>query len=280
VAPSRHPGRSRTTLVVLVMISITVLTLDARGFAPLESLKSGVGTVLSPVESVGDAVFGPVGRLFGGGGSDSAETERLRRRIAHLQGAEARAQVAEAENEQLRTTLNLHPPDNIVERPAEVITGPASNFDRTITINKGANAGVRRGMPVVTAAGLVGRVVEVSLNRSSVQLMTDPGFRLGVKHVFSGDVGVAVGRGEGKPLHVDTGLDVDSEIGGGDFFLTSGIEGSLFPPNVIVGKAVAEGSDSGGDQTGNPLEQQVDIAPAADLDHLTFVAVMLWNPGD
>jgi len=296
VAPSRDPGRSRTTIAVLVLISISIIALDAGGFGPVNGLKSGVGTVFSPVRAVGDAVFGPVGDAFNGvfNRTDLAqENEELRDQIDRLRGERARAQQAAAELAAMRATLDLPDVDDIVKTHAEVVAGPVSNFDRTIQINKGANAGIRRGMPVITEAGLVGRVVEVSLNSASVQLITDPGFRIGVKHVLSSDIGVAQGRGEGEPLRVDVGLDAATEIAIGDYFMTSGVERSLFPPGIAVGRATvaieaaapaAEGGETATTTTsttiapGRSLEQTIELRPAADLTRLSFVSVMLWNP--
>lgn len=306
MAPSREPGRSRTTIIVLVLISISVIALDAGGFGPVNGLKSGIGTVFSPVRAVGDAVFGPVGDAFNGvfNRSDLAdENEELRRQLDELRGEEAQAQQAAAELQEMRDALDLPDVDDIVRTNAEVVRGPGSNFDRTIQINKGANAGIRAGMPVVTAASrsgteaggsalLIGRVVEVSLNSAQVELITDAGFSIGVKHVLSDDIGVARGRGEGETLRVDVGLDASTEIHTGDFFTTSGVDRSLFPPGVVVGMATepVEAAAPAGDVTassttttsttvpGRELEQTIDIAPAADLDHLTFVSVMLWTP--
>lgn len=297
MAPSREPGRSRTTLIVLVLISVTVIALDTANLGPVDSLKSGFGAVLSPVRAVGDTVFGPVGDAFNGVFNREdlrAENEELRRRLDELQGERAQAQEAAAELEAMREALDLPDVDDIVKTHAQVIAGPVSNFDRTVRIDKGANAGIRRGMPVITAAGLVGRVVDVSLNAANVQLITDPGFRIGVRHVLSGDIGVAQGRGEGQSLRVDVGLDAATEINPGDFFTTSGLERSLFPPGISVGLATetieaaapeverptASTSTSTTTTTasGRELEQSIDLEPAADLDHLSFVSVMLWTP--
>ena len=300
-------------MVVLVLISITAIALDAGNFGPVNGLKSGIGTVFSPVRAVGDAVFGPVGDAFNGVFNREdlrRENEELRRQLDELRGEQAQAQEAAAELEAMRETLDLPTFEDIVSTHAAVIAGPVSNFDRTIEINKGANAGIRRGMPVITAAGLVGRVVDVSLNDANVQLITDPGFRLGVKHVLSGDVGVAQGRGEGQALRVDVGLDATTEINPGDFFTTSGVEHSLFPPGVTVGVATGSVEASAPATTtpgapatastastastattattaattattvasGRSIEQTIDLEPSADLEHLTFVSVMLWTP--
>lgn len=310
MASSGDPGRSRTTIVVLVLISISIIALDAGGFGPVNGIKSGVGTVFSPVQSVGDAVFGPVGDAFNGvfNRTDLAEeNQRLRERIERLEGDRAQAQVAAAQLEAMRDSLDLPNVADIVRTNAEVTRGPGSNFDRTIQINKGANAGIRRGMPVVTASSgeeeaegaarsalLVGRVVEVSLNSSQVELITNPGVVIGVKHVLSGDVGVAEGRGEGEPLRVEVGLDAATEINVGDYFMTSGFDSSLFPPGIAVGRATvavdaatpAPDEDAAASttttsttiDTGRTLEQTQNLRPAADLERLTFVSVMLWTP--
>ncbi len=295
MAPPREPGRSRTTIVVLVLISISVIALDAGGFGPVNSVKSGLGTVFSPVRAVGDAVFGPVGDAFNGvfNREDlAAENERLREEVDRLRGQQAQAQEAAAALDEMRQALRLPTYEGITSTHAEVVSGGSSNFDRTIQINKGANAGIRRGMPVITAAGLVGRVVEVSLNSAHVQLVTDPDFRVGVKHVISSDIGVAEGRGPDLPLRVAVGLDAATEIHTGDYFTTSGVEHSLFPPGIPVGRATeavaAAQPAADGEATttttstttpSRSIEQTIDLVPAADVDHLRFVSVMLWTPG-
>lgn len=292
MAPSRHPGRSRSTLVVLLLISITLITLDFRGFGPLEGVKSGVNTLFSPIRTAGDAVFGPVASAWDGifGGGDLAdENERLRQEVDQLRGDAARAEEAQAELESIRESLELLPRSDIPKTHAEVTGGEPSNFDRTIRLDKGANAGISPGNPVVTSAGLVGRVTEVSLNQCVVELITDPGLRIGVRHSSPDrDVAVARGRGEGRPLLVDVGLDVDTDVAVDDVFVTSGVERSLYPDGIPVGRVSRlVGEDEGASEqdeteeavTG-PLEQTVEIEPLADLDGLSFVSVLLWRPPD
>mgnify|MGYP001382734757 CR=1 FL=1 len=305
MAPPREHGRSRTTLVVLVLISITVIALDTANLGPVNSVKSGLGAVLSPVRSVSDTVFGPIGDAFNGVFNRDdlrAENQELRPQLDELRGDQALAQQAAADLDAMREALDLPDVGDIVRTNARVVGGPVSNFDRTIQIDKGANAGIRRGMPVVTAAAsdevpgrsalLVGRVVDVSLSSAHVQLITDPGFRIGVRHVLSGDIGVAQGRGEGQNLRVDVGLDAATEINPGAFFTTSGGERSPVPPGIAVGiatetvEAAAPESDDPTATTttsttvgaGREIEQSIDLQPAADLDHLSFVSVMLWTP--
>ena len=63
-------------------------------------------------------------------------------------------------------------------------------------------------MPVVNGAGLVGRIVQVTPNRSTVQLITDPDFLVGVRLLGSDlATGTARGQGQGEDLLVDTRLE-------------------------------------------------------------------------
>ena len=139
---SRGQGQSRFTLAVLVVISVTILAVDLLGHRPRRPRPDTVSGVLSPVRAIGDGLFGR---------DDSAEVERLRNRIAELEGVEARAANAEAELRRLQEQLGLDsPPEGLEVVAANVISEAVANFDRTIEIDKGADAGIEVDMPVQT----------------------------------------------------------------------------------------------------------------------------------
>jgi rod shape-determining protein MreC len=259
----RGPGQSRFTLAVLVVISITVLAVDLLGLGPLDALRRGAAGVFSPVRALGDAVFG---------GDDDGEVARLEARIAELEGAEAQLANTQAELARLQEELGLVPREEIDTVAAEVVGRPISNFDDTIEIDRGADAGIEPGMAVRTGAGLIGVVDVVSFNSARVQLITDTDLEVGVRHSTSGDLGIAHGQGEGRPLLVENGFDVATEVAEGDVFVTSGVEGSVYPPNIPVGTAVEVRPAA------NPLEQQVVIEPLAEVDSTTHVVVLLYEP--
>jgi rod shape-determining protein MreC len=260
---SRGPGQSRFTLAVLVVISVTVLAVDLLGIGPVGIVRDGVNGVLSPVRAVGDAVFGR---------DDSAEVERLRNRIAELEGAEAAAANAEAELRRLQEQLGLTPPEGVEVVAANVISEAVSNFDRTIEIDKGADAGIQVDMPVQTAAGLVGVVDSVTFTSARIRLITDSTVNVGVRHSASGDVAIAHGQGENQPLLIENAFEAGTPVAEGDVFVTAGLDGSNFPPDVPVGRAVQVRGAA------NPLEQEVFLDPYADLDRLTQVGVLLFTP--
>jgi len=64
---------------------------------------------------------------------------------------------------------------------AQVIGDSPSNFSQNVEINQGSDSGVKVGMPVMNAAGLVGKITKVFPRRSIVMLITDPEYALSVK---------------------------------------------------------------------------------------------------
>jgi rod shape-determining protein MreC len=261
----RGSGGSRFTVALLAVISLTFLALDLLGTGPLESARNGFLGVLGPFRSVGESVFGE---------DESSELADLRAENDRLVGAEARAANAEAEIAALRELFGLPISGRIPRTTARVIGGPRTNFDRTLEIDKGANAGIKVGMAVTTGAGLVGEVDRVTFNRATIRLIDDPLVRPGVLHVPTRDVGVARGSGEGEPVVVDSEIEVTTEIAADDLFVTSGVQGSAFPGNIPVGRAISRRDSN------NPLEQEVLLRPLADLDRLTVVQILLFEPDD
>lgn len=271
MALSRRSGRSRFTLVLLVLTSITVITLDFRGGGVIGTLRSGAADVLSPVRSAADTVFGPVGDAFSGitgYGELADENDALRARIEEMEGDQLRDADAEAE---LASLLELKRLSRFTDLPtvsARVIGTPVSNFEQTIQLDVGSDDDIAQDMPVVTGSGLVGRVVEVSRTRSIVRLVTDPTSSVGVRLSRSGELGVAEGVGPDRPL--DLGLvDIGIAVEMSELLVTSGVDDSFFPGGIPVGTVGRVESTVG------ELEQEVVIEPVVDLARLRFVEVLL-----
>ena len=260
---SRGQGQSRFTLAVLVVISVTILAVDLLGIGPLGLVRDTASGVLSPVRAIGDGLFGR---------DDSAEVERLRDRVAELEGAEAAAANAEAELRRLREAYGIDLPANIDAVAAEVISEGVSNFEQSIEIDKGADAGLEVDMPVVTGAGLVGVVESVTFTSARIRLVTDSSVNVGVRHVDSGDVAVAHGQGVDQPLFVENAFEAATEVADDDLFVTAGRQGSNFPPDIPVGHAIQVRGAA------NPLEREVFLRPSADLGRLNQVTVLLYRP--
>ena len=276
MAISRRPARSRFTLLLLVLTSITLLTLDYRGAGSgaIGAVKDGVRDAFAPVQRASDRVFAPVGDFVGGilhYGDLESENERLRSEIAEIRGDLYQADDADRERRALLEQLDLPLPEDIPRVDARVVSTSPSNFAFTVEIDRGTTSGVAVGMPVVTGAGLVGRITEASRSRSVVQLLTDKTFSVGIRLASSGDVGVANGTGSLQRLTVDL-VDPTTEIPDDEIVVTSGLQQSQFPPGYPVGKVTAK------ELRPNALQQDVTIEPVADLERLTFVTVLQWSP--
>ena len=181
---SPRRGRSRFTIVVLVLFSITVLTLDFRDVGVVQDARHVIGSALSPVQGAADFVATPFQNTWNGitkYDDVSDENEALQARVDELEGLVAQNEDIAVQYEKLLETVDIPWVGSISTATARVIQQPASAFSHIVVVDKGSSVGIREGMPVVTGAGLIGQVVDVSSDRSSIQLITDPEFRVGVR---------------------------------------------------------------------------------------------------
>ena len=276
MAVYRRPARSRFTLLLLVLTSVTLLTLDYRGAGAgtISFVKDGVRDLFAPVQRTSDRVFEPVGNFVGGiihYGDLESENDRLRKEIAEIRGGLYRADNAERELRTLSDNLDLPTPEDIPRVDARVVSTNPSNFAFTVEIDKGTSDGIATRMPVVTGAGLVGRVTDASRHRAVVQLVTDKKFSVGIVLGETGDIGVANGTGSLTGIDLDL-IDPKTTVSEGDVVLTSGLQQSQFPPGIPVGKVTES------ELRPNALQQDVTVEPVVDLRRLTFLTVLQWSP--
>jgi rod shape-determining protein MreC len=154
--------------------------------------------------------------------------------------------------------------------PARVVSISPSNFQNTVVIDRGSDNRLVEGMPVVSGAGLVGRVLQVSRTRATIQLVTDRSSNVGVRLTGSGEVGVATGTGSKEPLKVDF-VAVGTPVTDGEAVVTSGLPGSAYPPEIPVGNVRSAHKAPGA------IQQEITVNPAVDLQRLEFVKVLIWG---
>jgi len=277
VAISR-PSGSRTRLAVLVLASVTLLTAGLRDVPVVRDVREGAASVFAPVEGAADTVTRPFRNAWRGVTDYEElrdENERLRERLDAGGGSEAsevRRTDAEEQLAELSAALDLPYAGEVPTVAARVVSGPRSNFSHAVQIDKGRDDGLAVGMPVVTASGLVGRVSQASGSEATVQLLTDPDFQVGVRLAGTPELGTARGRGRDEPLTADTAIDQDAEIADGSGLVTSGVDRSAYPPGIPVGRVTSTRPGSGG------LALDLVIEPLADVDNLSYVSVMRWEP--
>ncbi len=144
---------------------------------------------------------------------------------------QSRLEQLETDNRRLRQLLSLQQRSG-ASISAAVIARPAEGWWQQLLLGKGSWQGVNSGAAVVAPGGLLGRIASVTPSTATVQLLTDPGSRVGVWIGRTKEHGLLVGMGTARP--VLRFLDRDLRVRPGDLVTTSPAS-TLVPPNVTVG---------------------------------------------
>lgn len=272
MAVYRRSRRHRFLLVLLLLTSVTVITLDERGQGSdaLDSVRRTARDTFGSVEDTTADVFSPVGDFFTGVFDYrhlKNENRRLRANLDRVQSQDVLADEIARENEVLKKNQNLDFAAQIPTVAARVVTTSPSNFQLAVEIDAGESKGVAVGMPVVTGAGLVGKVIRTSSKRATVLLLTDRTFNVGVRLTNSQDTGAAKGNGPGKPLTIDL-LYNSTVVKNNEVVVTSGLEGAVFPGSIPVGRVRTAR------KVPSSLQQDVTMEPVVDLQRLSYVKVL------
>jgi rod shape-determining protein MreC len=194
------------------------------------------------------------------------ENEELRNENALLRTQIVQLQEEQKDNDVLYSLLRVareRPESNYVA--AMVIGRDANPFMRYVIIDQGSDSGLRHGMPVMTAQGLVGRVDAVTANAARVQLLTDPDSAVNVRLQDSQVDGMLVGSVTG-----DVTLDMvsqEAELRPGEIILTSGL-GGTYPSNILVGQVASVR------RLETALFQSASVQPVVDFSSLRAVLVI------
>ncbi|MBE2220357.1 MAG: rod shape-determining protein MreC [Anaerolineae bacterium] len=266
---NKTPQRIRViVIVVLVGTAVLLSILDSTG--NLNSLFSFVrdpmtivlGWTSGRAETVSGALSGP------------RDLQSAQEQIALLQN---QVDSLERENEELREIqgeyqLLLDLFNRVRQSPeytrqtASVIGRDTSPSIRSIIIDKGSDDGVRVGMPIESARGLVGRVFRTTPHSAQVALITDNASAVPSRLGNSRATGLLRGGGLGGSLTMDW-IDLKYQVEVGEVALTSGLGGE-FPQDIVIGR-ISEVSRSEAE-----LSQQAIVQPAVDFDSLEVVFVI------
>ncbi len=195
-----------------------------------------------------------------------AENQQLQNENSRLQTQVIQLQEQAKDNDVLYSLLKVartRPDSSYVA--AMVIGRDTNPFMRYVLIDQGSDAGLRHGMPVLTAQGLVGRIDAVTANAARVQLITDPGSAVNVELQDSNIDGILSGSVTG-----DITLDMvpqEAKLQAGELILTSGLGGS-YPSNILVGQVASVRKQE------TALFQSASVQPVVDFTNLRAVLVV------
>jgi rod shape-determining protein MreC len=276
----RNRARSTRLLVVtLVSASLITITVDYRqgDEGPLDAIGDTALTLISPLQEAVSKVTDPIGDFFSTlvhlpsirreNRELTAENERLQQEVQTTVADQA---LLNEMLELLELQESLSP--KIETTGAQVIASGVSNFEWTITIDKGSSDGIEVDMPVVASAGLVGHVVNVTPSAADVQLIIDPDSFVAGRLDRSLETGLIEGQGEDdlrmSLVDAETTVEPDERIVTAGYRF-GGIAESLYPPNVLIGMVSRVLSDE------DALEKFVTVRPAVDFSTLNLVSVVL-----
>ena len=263
---SRHRPLSLLAAVVLAQVLLLAFQIKRDHNIRLVRLWAAQGT--TPFESTGSWFFSKVSGLWTGYVAlhgARAENRLLHRQIDELELRNRELATKAAEADRLAVLLNLresHPEAPMIA--AQVIGASADTASHTVFINRGERDRIRRNQPVITADGIVGKIVEVFPTTSQVLLINDKDSGVGALFVDTRTHGVVKGYGDPNP-RMEYVVN-DERVHPGEVILTSG-EDRIFPKGLMIGTV----ADS---KPGYPF-QIIHVQPGARLDRLEDVMVLL-----
>lgn len=253
--------------IILALIAVGLIALALGGYFtsfsrlalnPIVAIQTWISTRFQAVQ---DLIQSPsdVNSLRQDNARLEAEVARLQAQVIDLQ-----QQVGEVQ--MLSTLLGFvraNPENQYVS--AAVIGVDPSPFLSYVIINRGSDDGLRRGMPVVTHQGLVGRIASVLPNAARVELITDSSSRVNVQLQKAGAEASLNGSLTGD-LSLQS-IPQDAKVEVGDVIITSGLGGD-YPPDLIVGQV------SGVRRRSSELFQTASVQPVVDFAALKVVLVI------
>lgn len=224
-------------MIVLCVISLLLLTFYLRegDTGPLHAVRGGVMTVTSPVRMLGSAVaapFGALGNIAQNATASSETLSELKKRNEELTAQVAELSEAQETAERLEKLVGLKSTYSLESTAARIIGSTGDAWTDSVIIDKGSASGFEVGMPVCSSGGVIGQIIEVSANTSTVRLITDD--QSGVSAMIQGSraQGVLQGQADGT-LRLEYVVS-DAEVATGDIVITSGI-GGTFPKGLPLG---------------------------------------------
>jgi rod shape-determining protein MreC len=192
------------------------------------------------------------------------ENRNLQQEIQQLRLQQVRLSEDAAQAHRLQALLGFKEQFIAQTLAAQVIGTSGSEESRSVYIDKGEHNGIKRDMPVITADGIVGKVLRVYGSTAEILLISDQSSGAGAITEKSRLKGIVQGTPSGDLLLQK--IMSDEQVQVGDKLLTSGGDG-IFPKGMPLGTvlSISKGKDS---------LLSVRVKPAANLNHLEEVLVI------
>ncbi|MFK4015354.1 MULTISPECIES: rod shape-determining protein MreC [Cobetia] len=232
-------------MLLCAVLSFALMFAEDR-FSWMVDVRASMATLVSPVQWVvslpteglswGALVFADQQKL-------ADENRALREQLLNLSSRVQRMASLSAENSRLRELLNAGQRSDIPYITSQLLTLDADPFSHRMVVDRGEQDGVRIGLPVLDAYGLVGQVISTSAYNSRVLMISDASHAVPVEVNRNGLRFIAQGSGkidQVDVLHVPDTADIRV----GDLLVTSGLA-LRFPRGLPVARVTEVYHDPG-----------------------------------
>ena len=263
--------RVRTVLIIAVLLAVVLAVVS--GVTGKNIPAVAVQSVMTPLRAAVSRMRDQAEQLYSymfRYEALAAENEALKERLSQMEDDARKADSVARENDRLKALLELKGAhEDYVLVDAYVIAWKSTDWDNTITINRGTAAGIDAGMCAITANGqVVGLVTEAGSNYAVVTTVLDSSLEISATIASSGHNGMVQGNytyGNEKVLRMDY-LPSSAIIRNNDQVVTSG--STLYPRDLILGYII----DAGFNDTG--VAKYAVLNPAADINTLEQVFIL------
>ena len=268
--------REYAVVAMVLALAVIALRMSAKSPGELSALDRGILRLVSPAQSamsfVARGIAGVAGR-FVELAHARAENHELAKENARLRAEVAELRRLADESGRYQRLLGLRDQTPAETIAARIISIDASPYFRVARVELDRGDGVvKRGMPVLTPEGVVGRIGHVSGGTSDILLLVDPRSAIDVVIPRTGGRGILRGKsGENGYRCSIEYLTRGNAAQVGDKVVTSGL-GGAFPRDLSVGKVTAVLPGAVG------LFQDVEVTPDVDFARLSEVLVVAAPP--
>jgi rod shape-determining protein MreC len=222
-----------------IIVGLILLTLSLVAPQQFERVRGAALDITGPISGSLHEVTATIEGVFTGAGNywDAAsQNAQLKRENKAMLQRMVEAKAVFQENQQLKATLQLREHERTTIAVGRIVGSSFNSPRRFAILSVGTSDGVRVGMPVRSADGLVGRVIDAGSLASRVLLVSDRANIVPARLLRSGIPVIAQGRGDGtldvRPLEVGR-----NPFKRGDIIISSGT-GGLYPPLVPIARVV------------------------------------------
>ncbi len=268
VAIKPRPLLNMAGLCALLTLGCALMFLHYRGSDAVERFRLTLQRALTPVVELLSApsqMMEDIGNRSRNLVNAYRQNETLKSENAQLLEWQAVAKELQQENAELRGLLGVSAAEEAHYITARIVSATHDPFGHTLMITHDGDERIRAGLPVISAEGLVGRILETTGNTARILLITDRQSRVPVQEESSNERGILTGLNEVGSVTLNH-VEHEKAFHVGDRVLTS--KSLLFPVHFVVGEVTAMDG------------QGIHVKPYADARKLRFVSIVVPSGHD